>query len=74
MVEAELIILQTVSRGDMHETSASRVINEAVSGKELPGALAKRVLLLQLPQVSPIQAADDLVAFPCAFLGDGRQQ
>ena len=74
VLQAELVVLQTVPWRDMHESGAGGVFHEAVAGKQFSCARAERVLKLDLPEVIGVQATDDFVAVPAAFLRDRRQE
>ena len=62
-----------MARGDVHETGAGGVVDE-VGREQSSGALAEGVFVLQRGQFFGLGGADDLIAFPTAFLAQGRQE
>ena len=43
-----------------------------VAGEKFAGAIAERMLIFELAEMTAIEAADDLITFPAAFFSDGR--
>ena len=68
------IVVQSVSGRDVDEAGPGGVIHERVPGEKFSGALAKRMLVFDLTEMVAVQTADDFVAFPTAFGGDGGQK
>lgn len=59
---------------DVNETCAGGVLNEIVARIKFAGAIAERMLVLDLFQVLGIERANDFVVFPMRFLSDGFQE
>ena len=58
----------------MDKTGAGCVFNERVAGEEFASAVAKRMLIFELTEMTAIEAANDFITVPAAFLGDCGQQ
>src|SRR5580765_5374417 len=58
----------------MDKTGAGCVFNERVAGEEFASAVAKRMLIFELAEMTPIEAANNFITVPAAFLGDGGEQ
>ena len=70
----QVIVFQTMSGSDVDEASAGDVFHEGVPSEKFARPIAERMLIFNLTQVPTIEAADNLIAMPAAFFGDGRQQ
>src|SRR6185436_17273647 len=59
---------------DVDESSAGRVVHKSVTGEQLARAFAEWMPVLELAEMTAIEAANDLITVPTALLGDRRQQ
>ena len=74
VLQAELIIFHAVAGCDVDESGAGGALDKRIAGVEFAGAIAERMLILDLLEMIGIECADDFVIIPMRFFGDGFQQ
>jgi len=72
-LHTEAVILQTMSGSDVHESRTGGIVHK-IGIMQFAGALAERMFVFDLGQLSGIETSNDLVIFPAHLLHQSVQQ